>query len=257
MNTSADELYALIYDLTMEDWEGEFDFYHALAQDTPGEILEIACGTGRIAIRLAENGLKVTATDLSNEMINIARGKSKHLQNIEWGQADMKSFDLGRQFSLIISPGHSFLFMLSIEDQLACLRTLKKHLASNGRLVLHLDHQSLDWLGSLPEAELIFENARDAQHPHTGNLIRSRRAWRYQASTQTALSKTVREEFDVSGNIVNTWESEMRFHCVFRYEMEHLLIRAGFRVEALYGDFHKNELQNKSSEMIWVVRHEN
>lgn len=257
MKPSTEDIYAQIYDLTLQDWDGELDFYRELASQSNGHILEIGCGTGRIAVRLAESGFNVTATDLSNEMIEIARSKSTYLQNIEWGQADMKSFNLGKQFGLVISPGHSFLFMLSIEDQLTCLRTLKKHLTADGRLVLHLDHQSLDWLGTLPDTELIYENLGDVQHPQTGNIIRSRRAWRYQTATQTAFSNTIREELDASGNIVNTWESEMRFHCIFRYEMEHLFARAGFRIEAMYGNFYKNELQNNSSEMIWVAKHEN
>jgi hypothetical protein len=41
---------------------------------------------------------------------------------------------------------------------------------------------------------------------------------------------------------------------VFRFEMEHLLARAGFEVEAVYGDFFRHELQDESTEMIWVVR---
>ena len=45
-----------------------------------------------------------------------------------------------------------------------------------------------------------------------------------------------------------------RLHCVFRFEMEHLLARTGFELEALYGDFSQQELQDTSPEMIWVAR---
>jgi hypothetical protein len=43
------------------------------------------------------------------------------------------------------------------------------------------------------------------------------------------------------------------FHCFFRYEIEHLLRRAGFQVEALFGDFYRGELTDTSSEMIWLA----
>jgi len=43
-------------------------------------------------------------------------------------------------------------------------------------------------------------------------------------------------------------------HCVFRFEMEHLLARAGFEVEALHGDFFRQELQDNSPDMIWAAR---
>jgi hypothetical protein len=44
-----------------------------------------------------------------------------------------------------------------------------------------------------------------------------------------------------------------QLYCIFRFEMEHLLLRTGFEIQALYGDFFKNELMNKSSEMIWIA----
>jgi hypothetical protein len=46
----------------------------------------------------------------------------------------------------------------------------------------------------------------------------------------------------------------MALHCVFRFEMEHLLARTGFEIQAMYGDFLKNKLSDNSSEMIWVAR---
>jgi hypothetical protein len=45
-----------------------------------------------------------------------------------------------------------------------------------------------------------------------------------------------------------------RLHCAFRSEMEHLLARAGFRVETIYGDFYKGKLNDDSSQMVWIVR---
>jgi hypothetical protein len=54
---------------------------------------------------------------------------------------------------------------------------------------------------------------------------------------------------------VNRIEREpIRLHCVFRFEMDHLLARVGFEVEAVYGDFFRHELQDDSSGMIWVAR---
>ena len=46
----------------------------------------------------------------------------------------------------------------------------------------------------------------------------------------------------------------MRLHCVFRFEMEHLLARAGLIVEALYGNFARQPLADTSSDMMWVAR---
>jgi hypothetical protein len=46
----------------------------------------------------------------------------------------------------------------------------------------------------------------------------------------------------------------MALHCVFPFEMEHLLARVGFAEKVVYGDFFKNPLLESSSEMIWLAR---
>ena len=43
-------------------------------------------------------------------------------------------------------------------------------------------------------------------------------------------------------------------HCVFRLEMERLLSRTGFAVEAVYGDFERHQLTDDSAEMIFMAR---
>jgi len=45
----------------------------------------------------------------------------------------------------------------------------------------------------------------------------------------------------------------MALRCVFRFEMEHLLARTGFEMQAVYSDFFKSQLNDVSSEMIWVA----
>jgi len=53
---------------------------------------------------------------------------------------------------------------------------------------------------------------------------------------------------------VQTWaRNPMALHCVFRFEMEHLLARTGFEMQAVYSDFFKSQLNDVSSEMIWVA----
>jgi hypothetical protein len=55
--------------------------------------------------------------------------------------------------------------------------------------------------------------------------------------------------------VANSWQTApARLHCVFRFEMEHLLARVGLAVDAVYGDFSRHPLENKSSDMIWVAR---
>lgn len=63
------------------------------------------------------------------------------------------------------------------------------------------------------------------------------------------------EELDANGKVVSRWErGPIRLHCVFRFEMEHLLGTVGFEIEAVYGDFFRGELRDDSSESIWVAK---
>ena len=256
---TAEQLYAELYDLTVPDWPGEMDFYRELVQPAKAKnqsVLEVACGTGRVAIRLAEEGVKVVGTDLDAAMLEIARRKNAH---VRWARGDMRALDLGETFGLIILPGHSFQFMCTPEDQVAALETFIRHLEPGGTLAIHLDHQSVGWLGALlGDLGGKFEPGSDVRHPNTGHTLRRARAWTYEPSTQTAIVVSKWEEIGADGSILQEWERPpMRLHCVFRFEMARLLARTGFEVQAVYGDFFKNDLRADSSDMIWVARKQN
>ena len=136
--------------------------------------------------------------------------------------------------------------------ELADLRLL----SPRGTLVVHLDHQNVRWLGDLTrELGGVFDTAEQFCHPKTGRRVRTSRAWSYEPSTQTAIAQTVWEEINADGEVADRWGSgPIRLHCVFRFEMEHLLALAGFEVEAVYGDFFREELTDESTEMVWVTK---
>jgi SAM-dependent methyltransferase len=259
---SPDEFYALIYDDAVPDWPGEIDFYRAMAAEAKaagGSVLELACGTGRVAIRLAQDGVRMVGLDLSAEMIRVAARKSAGLENTRWVEGDMRSFDLGETFDLVLIPGHSFQNLNSPQDQVACLECIRRHLTPAGTLVVHLDHMNVEnvrWLGDLCDEEGgVFKPAEQVHHPRTGRQVRAWRAWSYEPATQTATARTAWEELDAEGQVVNRVERHpVRLHCVFRFEMEHLLARTGFEIAAVYGDFFRNGLQDASPGMIWVAR---
>jgi SAM-dependent methyltransferase len=252
------EFYAQTYDESVPDWPGEIAFYQALVSDVKGRgqaLLEIACGTGRVAIRLAQIGVDTVGLDLSLNMLEVARQKSKGIKNVKWVQADMCAFDLGKTFGLVIIPGHAFQNLTTPEEQVACLDCIYRHLDPGGILAVHLDHQDMRWLGGLvTDKGGIFEPAEQFQHARTGRQIRALRAWSYEPATQTATCTTAWEAIGADGQVVDTWKTEpIRLHCVFRFEMVHLLARVGFILDDVYGDFFRNPLEDKSANMIWVA----
>jgi len=255
----ADEFYARTYDVSVPDWPGEIAFYRELAAAVKargGSVLEIACGTGRVAIRLAQDGVNVVGLDRSATMLAAARQKSAQLPNMRWIEGDMRSFELGEEFELVIIPAHSFQHMNSPEDQVACLERVRQHLTPDGRLVMHLDPPDIPWLADLRrEKGGVFEAEEQFQHPETGRHFRALRAWRYEPSTQTAMVRSAWEELDAEGAVVNRIEKRpTRLHVPFPFEVQHLLVRAGFEAEAVYGDFFRHGFQDDSPSMIWMAR---
>lgn len=234
----SEEFYAQSYDTVVSDWPGEIDFYKALALEVYAHgqaVLEVACGTGRVAIRLAKPGGDIVGLDLSPAMLALAREKSAAMANVRWIQDDMTSFNLGEIFGLVIIPAHSFQFMLTPADQLACLENISRHLAPGGIIAVHVDNINVQWLGDLmKENGDVHEKAGRFIHPRTGRSIRTLKAWSYEPSTQTATAHTIWRETAAEGQIASQWErGPIPLHCVFPFEMEHLLSLAGFGVEAV------------------------
>lgn len=144
---SPESFYAQTYDVCVSDWPGEIDFYRQLAKQSSLDgfpVLELACGTGRVAIPLAEEGARVVGLGKSTAMLDVARKKSEGVANLRWVEGDMRSFGLGQTFGLILIPGHSFQNILTAEDQRSCLISIRRHLIPGGTLVVHLDHQNVD-----------------------------------------------------------------------------------------------------------------
>lgn len=262
MSPSSDErqFYAETYDVCVGDWEGELAFYleqlKKHAQSPPCRVLEIACGTGRIAIRLAEAGAEVVGLDLYNPILEIARRKSRGMQNIRWVQADMRQFDLNRIFDLVIIPGHSFQNLNEPEEQASCLESIHRHIKPHGCLIMHLDHQEYGWLAEIgAEKQGVFEPAEEFTHPVTGNRVRTERAWSFFRASQTAVVQTVWREFDAEGGLIRQVDTgPIPLHCLFHHEAVHLLERSGFEVTEVYGDFVGSSLDDESGQMIFEAR---
>jgi ubiquinone/menaquinone biosynthesis C-methylase UbiE len=122
---------------------GDAAFYAQLARGIGGPVLEVACGTGRIALALAERGFGVTGVDISDGMLAIAQRKRAALpaaarDRLTLVAQDMCVLNLGRRFGCVVVAFRSFQHLLTVDLQHAALAAIRRHLAPNGRLALHL-----------------------------------------------------------------------------------------------------------------------
>lgn len=255
-----ERLYARLYDARGIGWPGELEFYRGLAAAEGcvgfggASVLEVACGTGRVSLDLAAHGSDVTGLDRSSDMLDAARAKTDG-ENPGWSIGDMRTFELKTRFGLVLVPGHSFQFMLTADDQVAALRRIHEHLRPGGLLCVHIDHPEAGWLGSLPAVAGEKEPGPPIVETASGRSYRLACAWTYEPATQTAVAHQAWERLGPGDAVIDRVEMpSMRLHVVGRVEMEHALVCAGFRVEALYGDFARGPFAHASTEMTWLAR---
>ena len=252
---------AVRYDAAVPLQAGEVEFYLELAREAEARglrSLEPACGTGRIAVPLAREGVRIVGLDLSTDMLARARIHSEGLDNAEWREGDMRDFDLGEEFGLAYIAVGSFQLLLSVEDQMSCLRSIHRHLAPGGRLAFEVENPDLasiaEWITSKRGA-VVRTPARDYQHPDTGLHVRAWATVEYRTSLQRRTGTLIVDELDGGGRVVNrVYDQPLELRYFHRYEMEHMLARCGFEVEALYGDTLKNPYTSRSPDFIWVAK---
>lgn len=124
---------AVLYD-SFNPHGADGDFYLSLAR-SPCRILDLGCGTGSLALRLADLGHTVTGLDPAPGMLEVARAKDT-ASRMRWIAGDARDFALGETFDLIIMTGHVFQVFLDDVETLAVLCSARRHLAEGGRLVL-------------------------------------------------------------------------------------------------------------------------
>ena len=115
-------------------WGEQDDFYLGWAQRLGGPVLDLGCGTGRLAVRIAEEGLRVVGVEPGAGMIGVARSSAGG-ERVEWVQMTGQELDLGRRFRLVYMTGHVFQAVPTDEEATALLANVARHLESEGRFI--------------------------------------------------------------------------------------------------------------------------
>lgn len=232
------------------------EFYLRRATASGGRTLELGCGTGRILVPIAEKGHQITGLDLSTHSLSICQQKLKSITNINTDhvqlvQGDMTNFQLENRFELAIIPNHGFQHLIVIAQQLACLRRINHHVAMNAKLifdVFYVDFKVIHDPRSLSETE-------DSQEYKLSDGRSVRRAQRFAGFCPTEQYNDAQFIYYVTSQDGKTERIVHHFpmRYFFRYELEHLLERCGFRVTELYGNFDESPLAVGSPEMIVIA----
>lgn len=237
---------------------GDVGFYVEEARASRGPVLEIGCGTGRVLIPTARAGVGVVGLDASARMLDrcrefLADEPEVVRRRVQLVEGDMRSFALEERFPLVTIPFRPFQHMLSVEDQLACLTTIHRHLTDDGRLVFDLFNPSLEALVNRQLEQEIAEGEPFGM-PDGRRVARSFRivsADRFAQVNQVELIYDVTHTDGRHERAVHAFP--MRYF--FRFEAEHLLARAGFAVEHLFADFDRSPYGSTyPGDLVFIAR---
>lgn len=231
------EAYDLFYDGDQPQIAGDVVFYERLAREAHGPVLELGCGTGRIALALGGAGLEVTGVDISEGMLTVARQSVRELgaeHHLKLVRQDMSELDLDQRFAFAFIPFRSFQHLLTVELQRKSLGAVRRHLDPGGRLALHLFDPRLDLLMEGADSP----SGYSGTHPTTRHLFVAdvtRTEFDYLAQIRRDLWRY--REYRPDGSVCREGTREMALRWTYRWELRHLLEACGFEVEAEYSDF--------------------
>ena len=237
--------FAPVYDLLYAGKVDDIQMYTGFTERVGQRVLEIGVGTARVASALARGGCTVHGVDMSDAMLAIARQKID--ARVTLTRADMRHFELNERFDLIIVPINTFMHNLTLDDQLATLACIKRHLTPQGLLVIDLfnpDPTRADDRRMLLRDILRGPHGQPILHFNANSID-----WERQVSSAVFIV----DEPDESGRIKRTvFTFELRF--LMRKEVDLLLRQAGFALDAVYGSYALDAFESGSEKLIIVAR---
>jgi SAM-dependent methyltransferase len=250
MQNSIDQIYqnGRHYDLLMPSGSEPPHFWLTQAERYGGPMLELACGTGRVALAVAEQGLAVTGIDYAPSMLAEAQRKAA-LGNIpiKLLAGDMRNFELGKRFALIILPNNTLCHLHTLADFKACMACVRRHLLPAGRFIVEVFVPNLDLLLQEPEERVPFSEYDD---PDGGGKIVVTASARYDAAAQIRYNTT----YYKFPNRADEVSGELTMRMFFPQELDALFHYNGLRIEHKYGGQDESPFTADSHMQIFVLQ---
>jgi 2-polyprenyl-3-methyl-5-hydroxy-6-metoxy-1,4-benzoquinol methylase len=211
-----------------------------------GPVLELACGTGRITIPMAEKGIEITGLDVSETMLSHARRKTTIKGvNVEWIKADCRNFKLNKKFNLIFFPFNSITHLHDLKSLEACFSCVKEHLTRNGRFVIDVFNPHLDILMRDPSRR--YHVAQYSDPDGKGTVIITENNI-YDTVTQI---NRIKWYYSI-GKEKDKFVVENNMRILFPQELDVLLLYNGFTIETKFGNYDETPFDSASPKQLVV-----
>ena len=252
----SNELLSELYDfLPLYALRTDVEFYVDWANRVSGDVLELGCGTGRVSIPVADSGSHVTVLDYSMPMLQRFKKKlvaepNSLAERIDIIRGDMTNFTISKLFDLVIIPFRPFQHLISIDDQINCLKSVRKHLRRDGILIFDVFNPSPDRLLTSafgPEVDVPKIEITDGRSlTRTSQVVKSH--WKDKWNEYEFI---YRLENEFGGVEEIRQQTSMRYF--FVEELELILEMGGFKIDKIFGDFDSSDFHKDSPEQIYVV----
>jgi len=253
------DLVVKYYDLAFGiSGESEVAWYLDKVKTFGGPVLDLACGTGRLALLIAKAGYEVTAIDFSDGMLeifkkNLQKSASFVRDRVLVRHQSMTDFNLGRKFNTIICCD-AFFHNLTVEDEILCLNKVAAHLEPKGVFVFNLPNPNCEFIMKASENldGDFTERGRYEMGDEDGFLL-VEQANICDPSIQTITTKLRFKRYDSNGVKVEEGKSSWTTRYLFQYEVVHLLYRCGFEINKLVGDYKEGPVK-KGSQLVFEAK---
>jgi len=244
---------AELYDHEYRRRRADVTFYRQLARRIcggPGRILELGCGTGRVTLALARDGHEVVGLDASPTMLarlraRLARAPAAVQGRVELHQGDLRDFSVGERFPLVIAAFNVLEHLYTRVELAACLASVERHLAPDGRFAFDVQMPDLGWLIRDPTKR--WARTRFT-HPRTGEKLYYSTNHDYDPVSQIVVVRLYYDPVDGGpGRVVLL--SQRKY---FPAELEALCAASGFATVERYGDFLGGPLSETSDSQIVI-----
>ena len=246
---------ARLYDLDVGEDPGDLDLYRALADRADGPILELAAGTGRLAVPLAAAGHEVTAVDRDPAMLARARERATgarlpdgRLELVEADLLELPAPDSPRHALAFIAL-NSIMLLAGRHDQRAAIRALAAHLRPGGIAVVDTWLPDADDLARF-DGRVFHEWIRE--DPSNGALVAKSGSAVHDAATATIVLTAIFEEA-AQGGEPRRWIRQDRLRLISADELAAFAEEAGLTVELLAGGYDLTPLGPGSERAVLIA----
>jgi ubiquinone/menaquinone biosynthesis C-methylase UbiE len=234
--------YAPFYDWENAQTLGRRDvpFWRRLTAKARGEVLELGCGTGRVTIPLAKSGVDVVGLDRSQPMLARLRRRAKLARAV---RADIRRLPFkASRFAMVLAPYGVLQSLIRESDVAETLDSVARVLRRGGTFAIDLVPDVPNWREYDNKVQLR-GHATDGARLTLVESVRQDRRRRLTIFQQ--------EYIERRGGRESRHCFELTFRTLTIAQMSARLERAGFRVDAVLGDYHGRPWDARAD--VWII----